>query len=86
MTFGDKELTVDIPSSNRLPAQDPFLFLNGSDKSSPQLSLPGCRLGFQLLPAGSVLLRISPELSPLNWHLCHPWNFSSSRGRGRSRA
>lgn len=75
VTFGDKELTVGIPSSHSLPAQDPFLFLNGSDKSSPQLSLPWLQAWVPLL----CFCGFAPELSPLNWHVCHPWNFSSAR-------
>lgn len=33
-----------------------------------------------------MLLRLHPKLSPLGWHLHHPWTFSSAMGRGRGRA
>nr|KAF6324768.1 hypothetical protein mMyoMyo1_008244 [Myotis myotis] len=64
MTFGDRELTVAIPSSSPLPAQDPFLFPNGLIRVLPS-SAPRLQAWVPLLPAGSVLLRIPPELSPL---------------------
>ena len=33
--ISDQELTLDFPSSNPLSVQDPFLFTNGPDESSP---------------------------------------------------
>lgn len=57
MTFGDRELTVAIPSSSPLPAQGPFLFPNGLIRVLLS-SAPRLQAWVPLLPAGSVLLRI----------------------------